>query len=429
MGGAGPVVPSPVVTTDLHDPLTLPSGLVLPNRIAKAAMTENLADVANQPTPRHERLYRRWAEGGAGLLITGNLVVDRRYLERTRNIVADAHLDVGALARVADATGDVPLLAQLGHPGRQCTRYIAPTPVAPSEVDAVALLGSFGRPRALTTGEVEGIVEAFAASAARCERAGLDGVQVHAAHGYLLAQFLSPLTNRRTDRYGGDVAGRATALLEVVRACRTATGPGFTIAVKLNSSDFRHGGFTQDDAESVVGMLAAEGIDLLEISGGTYESPALLGLADGQRAQGPGAEGVTVKEAYFADFATRARAAAPQVPIMLTGGLRTAGAMRSLLAAGAVDVVGLGRPLCVRPDLPRDLLAGRAEGIRLPDYRLPDLLSLAGESEWYEAQIARLADGRDPDLGLNPWLAATRFVAGEISRGLREGPARRRLAA
>ncbi len=411
--------------TDLFEPLTLSNGLRLPNRIAKAAMTENLADARNQPTVRLERLYRRWARGGAGLLISGNLMVDRRFLERSRNVVLDDHTDMVALRNMVAATGDTPFLAQLNHPGRQCNRYITRRPVAPSAVDAVALLGSFARPRALAAAEVEAIVQAFGEGARRCEDAGFDGVQVHAAHGYLLAQFLSPATNRRTDRWGGAVAGRARALLEAVRACRARTGDGFTIAVKLNSSDFRHGGFTTEDAGEVVTLLAEEGIDLLEVSGGTYESPALLGLADGQ--QSTAQQPTPYKEAYFADFARSAKAASPDLPVMLTGGIRSAAAMRDLLADGVADVIGLGRPLVVDPSLPQQLEQG-ADRVDLPDYTMPKLLALAGESEWYEAQIARLADGEDPDPGLNPYLTAARFVGGELLRGLGEGPARRRLA-
>ncbi len=408
----------------LDTPLTLPSGLVLANRIVKAPMTENLADRDNQATVRHERAYRRWAEGGAGLLITGNLMVDRRYLERTRNIVADAHLDVARLARVRAATGDTPLIAQLGHPGRQTNRFVAWRPVAPSAGEAVPMLGFFGKPRALSAAEIEEIVHGFGATAGRVEAAGFEGVQVHAAHGYLLAQFLSPHTNRRTDAWGGDVAGRARALLESVRAACAATGPGFTVAVKLNSSDFRHGGFTEDDAEQVVRLLVEEGVDLIEISGGTYESPALLGLAGVSDGTTPG----SVKEAYFAAFATRAKAAAGEVPIMLTGGIRTRAAMEALLAGGAVDLIGLGRPLALDPDLPRKLLAGE-DGRALPSYSFPTALGMAGESEWYEHQIGRLGDGRDPDAGLHAIPAATRFVSGEVVRGLREGRRRRRLAA
>jgi 2,4-dienoyl-CoA reductase-like NADH-dependent reductase (Old Yellow Enzyme family) len=417
----------------LDQSLTLPSGLRLPNRIAKAAMTENLADADNQPTGRHERLYRRWAEGGSGLLVTGNLMVDRRYLERSRNVVADRHLDVIRLGRVRQAAGDTAMIAQLNHPGRQTNRFIARTPVAPSASGAVPMMGLFGKPRALTADEIETIVASFGEAAARCEEAGLDGVQVHAAHGYLLAQFLSPHVNRRTDAWGGDVAGRARALLASVRAARAATGDGFTVAVKLNSSDFRHGGFTGDDAEQVVRLLVEEGVDLLEVSGGTYESPALLGIGvEAGRSGGPDASGgsgeqpASVKEAYFAAFAQRARRAAPDVPIMLTGGIRTRAAMEALLGGGAVDLIGLGRPLAIDPELPRRLLAGEP-GVELPSYTLPTMAGMAGESEWYETQIRRLGDGRDVDPGLHPARAASAFIGGELVRGLRGQRSRRRL--
>jgi 2,4-dienoyl-CoA reductase-like NADH-dependent reductase (Old Yellow Enzyme family) len=415
--------------TRLDEPLVLPSGLALPHRIVKAAMTENLADADNQPTERLERLYRRWAEGGSGLLVTGNLMVDRRFLERSRNVVADRHLDVRRLARVREAAAGTPMVAQLNHPGRQTNRFVAGTPVAPSAAGAVPMLGLFGRPRELSGDEVEAIVQAFRTAARLVEEAGLDGVQVHAAHGYLLAQFLSPHVNRRTDRWGGDVAGRARALLEAVRAAKAATGDGFSVSVKLNASDFRHGGFTQDDAEQVVRLLAEEGIDFLEVSGGTYENPALFGI-DVPEAEEEGTP-VGAKEAYFAAFATRARAAAPDLPVMLTGGIRTRAAMEALLGSGAVDLIGLGRPIAIDPDLPRRLLEG-GEGEQLPAYRLPSLMGLAGiagESEWYETQLGRLGAGRDPHRGLHPVRAATGFVAGEAVRGLSARRRRARLVA
>ncbi|QWC85136.1 NADH:flavin oxidoreductase/NADH oxidase family protein [Nocardioidaceae bacterium] len=403
----------------LADPLRLPGGLTLPNRIAKAAMTENLADADNQPTEALQRLYARWARGGAGLLVTGNLMVDRRFLERSRNVVADDHLDVSRLAAVREAAAGVPVLAQVNHPGRQTNRFVAWQPVAPSAVDAVPMMGLFGKPRALGAEEVERVVAGFARAARLSVEAGLDGVQVHAAHGYLLAQFLSPRVNRRSDRWGGGVADRARALLACVRASREAVGDG-TVAVKLNSSDFRHGGFTEDDAEQVVGLLVEEGVDLLEVSGGTYEDPALFGLESGdQRSDRARGE----KEAYFASFARRARGAAPDTPIMLTGGIRTRSVMEELLASGHVDVIGLGRPLAIDPDLPTKLLEGH-EGGELPSYDLPTVAGMAGESEWYEAQIGRMGQGREPDPDLSAVRAASGFVLGEMVRGL--GGRRRR---
>ncbi len=404
--------------TQLDTPLTLPSGLVLPHRIVKAAMTENLSDADNQPTARHETLYRRWAEGAAGgLLVTGNLMVDRRFLERSRNIVADALLDVDGLRRIREAAASSPVIAQLNHPGRQTNRFLATTPVAPSAGQAVPMMGMFARPRELAAGEIEAIITAFGTAASLCHRAGLDGVQVHAAHGYLLAQFLSPHVNRRTDGWGGDLAGRSRALVEAVRAARSSTGPDFTVGVKLNSSDFRHGGFTEDDAEQVIRLLVAEGVDLIEISGGTYESPALFGEV-AELGSGQGA-----KEAYFAAFARRARSAAGGVPIMLTGGIRTRAVMESLIDDGGVDLIGLGRPLAIDPDLTAKLLAGAA-GTTLPRYTLPTAIGFAGESEWYESQIGRMGAGREVKPGLNAAVAATGFVVGELRRGL--GARRRR---
>lgn len=410
----------PVATLD--QPLVLRSGLRLPNRIGKASMTENLADADNQPSARLERLYAAWAKGGAGLLLTGNLMVDRRYLERSRNVVADALVDPMRLAALAASTGETPLLAQLNHPGRQTNRFMSWRPVAPSAGRAVAMLGAFGRPRALHDHEIDAIVDRFVDAAVRCRDAGFDGVQVHAAHGYLLAQFLAPATNRRADRWGGDVGRRARALLEAVRRTRRRTDDAFTISVKLNSSDFRRGGLTEDDAAEVARLLGQEGIDLLEVSGGTYESGALLGLADGQAPTGAD------REAYFAGFASRI-ADQVDVPIMLTGGIRSRDAMISLLTAGIVDVIGLARPLAMSPDLPRQLVAGTVDTVRLPEHRVLGPLELAGESEWYEAQLARTADGRDPDPELDHLRMSLAFIAGEAVRGVSSGRRRRQLAA
>ena len=219
--------------------------------------------------------------------------------------------------------------------------------------------------------------------------------------------------------------GRARALLAAVRAARAATGDGFTVAVKLNSSDFRHGGLDEDAAEQVVRLLVEEGVDLIEISGGTYENPALFGLGlpdDAAPTAGAGA-GHGAKEAYFAAFAARARAAAPDVPVMLTGGLRTRRAMESLLESGAVDLIGLGRPLAIDPELAGKLLAGH-DGVELPSYTLPTVAGMAGESEWYETQIARIGAGKDVAPRLPAAAAASRFLAGEARRGL--GGRRRR---
>ncbi len=216
-------------------------------------------------------------------------------------------------------------------------------------------------------------------------------MQVHAAHGYLISQFLSPVTNRREDRWGGDAEGRRRFLVEVVRAVRAEIGEHRSLSVKLNSADFQRGGFGEDDSLEVARVLADEGVDLLEVSGGTYSSAAMLGVDPSLK------ESTRRREAYFVDFAERVRREVPDLPLMLTGGFRTLGAMSEAVASGAVDVVGLGRPLTVEPHAPAGLLDGsvtssqvrpRRSGIRTLD-NLTELVH-------YSVQMWRMADGRDP---------------------------------
>jgi 2,4-dienoyl-CoA reductase-like NADH-dependent reductase (Old Yellow Enzyme family) len=274
----------------LDSPLTLPCGATLPNRLCKAAMTEGLADARLRATARHEVLYRRWSEGGAGLLVTGNVQVDRRVLERPGNVAIDmtdpqttspeARARLAAWARAATTTGSA-LWMQISHAGRQSPRYVTAEPVGPSAVQ-LELLGNYARPRALTEAGILDVIERFAQAAVIARETGFSGVQVHSAHGYLLSSFLSPVTNRRDDAWGGPLENRARLLLETVRAVRRAIGDDFAVGVKLNSDDFRKGGFSNEECVQVVRWLNDERIDLLELSGGTYEQPRLLGF-EGKR--------------------------------------------------------------------------------------------------------------------------------------------------
>jgi 2,4-dienoyl-CoA reductase-like NADH-dependent reductase (Old Yellow Enzyme family) len=407
------------VTSPLAAPLTLPCGVVLPNRIAKAAMTEALGDLRDDATPALERLYRRWSDGGAGLLISGHLMVDRRFLEQAGNVVLDDETDETKLRAwvAAGAGGGNQFWAQLNHPGRQTTRFHSDRPVAPSAV-TVPVRGFFARPRALEEAEIALLVAAFARAAEIALRAGFTGVQVHAAHGYLISQFLSPRTNRRTDAWGGPLENRARFLLEVVRAVRAAVGPGFPVAVKLNSSDFKRGGFEHDDAVEVARMLAAEGIDLLEISGGTYERVAFAGhrraFAGHRRVTGadPRAAATRAREAYFLEYAHAIRAATPGVPLMVSGGFRTPAVMGEVLRAGEADVLGIARPFCVEPDFPARLLAGSPEPLPGPEARIrvgygwigphsPSANLRAYNAQaataWFYRQIERLGAGEEPE--------------------------------
>jgi 2,4-dienoyl-CoA reductase-like NADH-dependent reductase (Old Yellow Enzyme family) len=409
----------------LDAPLALPCGATLPNRLCKAALTEGLADAMNHATVRHERLYRAWSAGGAGLVVTGNVQIDRRYLERPGNVVIDGGATGGdegldALRRYAAAgtVGGNHLWMQLNHPGRQTPTHVCAEPLAPS---AVPLLNhsaaQFAPPRAMREDEIEDVVRRWAHAAAVARETGFTGIQVHAAHGYLLSQFLSPVANRRTDAWGGALANRARLLREVLRACRSAVGADFPIGVKLNSSDFQQGGFGADECLQVVRWLGEDGVDLLELSGGSYESPTMMGAKlRGPDAERPVSDSTRRREAYFLEYAAAMRGAA-SMPVMVTGGFRTRAAMDEALAGGALDMIGLGRPLCVDTDLPRRLLAGDCtEAVAYERGIDPPKAGLA----WFCLQLLRLGDGLEPDRALDGATAMARYAENEAStaRGL-----------
>ncbi len=416
-------------TSILGRSLTLPCGAVLPNRIAKSAMTEGLSDASGRANERHARLYRRWSRGGAGLLVTGNVMVDWRYLERPGNVVVEDESGLAALERWAEAgtAGGNQLWAQISHPGRQCSRMSSSRPVAPSAVQ-LRLGGFFAKPRALGESEILDVVERFARTASIVRRAGFTGVQIHSAHGYLASQFLSPRVNRRGDRWGGALANRARFLLETVRAIRGSVGPDFPLAVKLNSADFQRGGFELEDSARVAGWLAREGVDLLEISGGTYERIRFFEENEIEEAAATRA-----REAYFLDSAQRIRAEIGDLPLMVTGGFRSRRAMVEALAAAELDVVGLARPLCVDPELPRALLAGDVEeaprwerGLSLGAGPLGPASSSRtvrgfnhqASAAWFYRQILALADGRRPETGLTARRVLSRHLRDEFRLAL-----------
>ncbi|WP_432847501.1 NADH:flavin oxidoreductase/NADH oxidase family protein [Amycolatopsis sp. CA-161197] len=381
----------------LAEPLKLRCGAVLPHRLGKSALSEQLGDRRNAPTRELAELYRTWAHGGAGLLVTGNVMVDPAALGEPRNVALPAVPDPAAYepwARSVAGT-DAQLWAQLNHPGRQSPRFLSRQPVAPSAVPFGnrGVRTAFAAPRALTGDEIETIVDRFALAARTFVDAGFAGVQLHGAHGYLISQFLSPLTNLRDDEWGRD---RSRFLLELVRRVRAAVGDSVPVSVKLNSADFQRGGFDEDESLRVVRALSDAGIDLLEISGGTYEKAVMMGS---------GRESTARREAYFLDYAAKARQVS-DVALMVTGGFTTAAGMADALRSGALDVIGLGRPLTVDPELPGRLLAGedvRAErlcphtGIRLADSLL--------EVQWHTQQLHRLAAGKPADRGRGAWRA------------------------
>ena len=412
------------MTTIFNKTISLPCGAVLSNRFAKAAMTEGLAGRLGVPGEELCRLYEIWSDGGAGMLLSGNIMVDRHHLERPGNVVIDRPPDLEmrqALKRWASSAtrkGNH-FWAQISHAGRQTQKMVNAKPKAPSAVKLALPGGQFGEPVELNCGEIEDIISRFGICAAAVKEAGFTGVQVHAAHGYLLSQFLSPRSNRRPDEFGGALANRARPLLAIIEEIRSTVGPDYPISVKLNSADFQKGGFAFEDSLQVAKWLEAASVDLIEISGGTYEQPKLLGIDGMEEEENQNIPVSTLmREAYFVDFAMAMRKEL-KIPLMVTGGFRQSIAMKQAIESGGADVIGLGRPMCVMTDAPNQLLNGIDE---LPRYEsqlalFPKWLSWLTKLKilrtvssfavqyWYYGQIDSLGRTGKADPDLSVWAA------------------------
>ncbi len=399
--------------TDLFSPLTLPCGHTLPNRIAKAAMEENMADYGQLPGERLERLYRAWAKGGVGTMITGNVMVDPRALTGPGGVVlqhgtlddADARGRFERWIAAAKSEG-ASLIMQISHPGRQL--YAAQGQEAVSASESRLDMGSetlsklFAPARAMSEDEIRGLVRRFSETAVAAQSVGADGVQIHAAHGYLLAQFLSPLTNRRDDAYGGSLENRARVLRDIVRAVRDRVGDDFVVAVKLNSADFQKGGFDVADATRVVDWLGRDAVDFVEISGGSYESSAMMG----ESVDGRVSQSTKAREAYFLDFAEQIAASA-SMPLMVTGGVTRRDTAERVIGTEGIDLVGLARALITTPDLPARWQAGEevAGSVQSVSWKNPALRSLANMA-LAKANLRRMSRGDAPKAKHNPVLAS-----------------------
>lgn len=382
---------------NLFSPLTLPNGAVIPNRLAKAAMEESMADAGHAPSAALLKLYRTWAEGGAGLIVTGNVMVDRRALTGPGCIVLedDRHLErFKHWAQIARANG-AQVWMQISHPGRQMPAALGQETWAPSSValDIGKYSNRFAMPKAMTATDIAEVAGRFTRTAQLAEQAGFDGVEIHAAHGYLLSQFLSPLANKRTDEWGGSLENRARLLIEIVQSVRNAVTSRFTLAVKLNSADFQRGGFSPDDATRVVEMLNQLPVDAVELSGGSYEAPAMLGLLSDGR--------TLAREAYFLEFAREISAVA-RMPLMVTGGIRRRSVAEKVIESG-VSMAGIATALAVNPNLPRDWRAGAdsAALLRPVNWKNKALRSFASMAMVYY-QLKRLSQGRSSHPSVSP---------------------------
>ena len=385
-----------LATTSLAQPLRLPNGSLLRNRLAKASMSEALGTYDNRPTLGLVTLYRRWAASGIGLILTGNVMIDRRALGEPGNVVIEDEADLPILqqwARAATEQGAA-IWVQLNHPGKQSPKGLNERNIAPSAVPfREDMAAFFETPQEATQAEIQDIIERFGRSAAICKKAGFGGIQIHGAHGYLINQFLSPHHNQRTDHWGGSPEKRRRFVLAVYAEIRRQVGADFPVAIKLNSADFQHGGFTEEESLATIQALVDAGIDLIEISGGTYEAPAMSGALQEQKKASS-----VAREAYFLEFAKKVRATL-QVPLMLTGGFRSAAGMNAALASGAVDVIGLARLLAIDPDAPAALLQGRDSAQQVHTIKTGikpiDRMGLM-EILWYSLQLKRIAKGREP---------------------------------
>jgi 2,4-dienoyl-CoA reductase-like NADH-dependent reductase (Old Yellow Enzyme family) len=386
--------------------LLLPNGSTIPNRIAKAAMEENMADADHGPSAGLKRLYRAWADGGAGLILSGNVMIDRRAMTGPGGVVLENDEQMASFREWAaiGRAGGAQFWLQLNHPGRQMMKDLGQPTVAPSAVaiDLGRHSNLFGMPRAMTLEDIADVIARFATSARLAEQAGFSGVQIHAAHGYLISQFLSPLTNQRQDSWGGSLANRARLLIETVKAVRASVGPAFSVAVKLNSADFQRGGFDASDARKVVEMLGAYAVDLVELSGGSYEAPAM---------QGQTRDGRTLaREAYFLEFAQDIAAVA-SMPIMVTGGIRRLEVVEQVLAGG-VAMAGIGTALAVNPALPNAWRSDASVVAELPPvgWKNKTMAALATMAV-VKHQLRLLSEGARTSPGVSPLRA---FVAGQL---------------
>lgn len=383
--------------TKAFTPCTLPNGQVLKNRIAKAAMEENLAAPFHLPGDALFNLYSAWANGGAGLIITGNVMVDHLAMTGPNGVALESaeKLDLFAYWAQTAQQNNTKVWMQINHPGRQVYKNMHGKALAPSAkaLDLGKFSKLFAKPKAMTQLDIANVIQRFVTTAKLAEQAGFDGVQIHAAHGYLLSQFLSPLTNLRDDEWGGSLANRARLLATIISKVQAEVAPEFTIAVKINSADFQRGGFDVDDAVAVVAMLEELGVHCIEISGGSYEAPAMQGTTADER--------TLAREAYFLSFAEQI-ASKTSVPIMTTGGIFRLATAEKVLAEN-IALIGMASALGAQPDLPQRWatepdLVGTMPNITWHNKPLKGLATMAMVKRW----LRESSQNKSPTLNANP---------------------------
>lgn len=352
----------------LSDPLPLKCGLAIKNRIAKSAMAEFMCDeFKSNPVAGHARLYKKWAEGGVGLIITGHVLIDKKHRASMKDPVIDQNADLAMFSKYAEAAklNNTLAIVQLNHAGRQTPNAVNGCPLAPSSVrvEFEGKLKGIGRmifkqPKAMSVQQIQEAINRFAFAAKFCQKAGFNGVQIHAAHGYLVSEFLSPKCNTRTDEWGGSLENRSRFLREIIKKIKEEVDMSkkFILGIKINSADFQQGGFTEEESSALIKMIDEnKDLDFVELSGGNYESPVMSGSV--------GVKQSTIeREGYFQEFSVKLRKELKHTPLMVTGGFRTKDGMVNALNQG-IDIIGVARPFCVEPDFPNRFFAETANAV------------------------------------------------------------------
>ncbi len=327
--------------TDLFDQ-TLINGMTLRNRFVRSATWEGMCDADGRPTEKLTDCYRALAAGGVGLIISGYTFVrpEGRQLRGKMGLHTD---DFGpAMKTLTTAVHEEggKICVQLVHAGGQTnSAHAGQQPLAPSAVQ----VDQFPEvPLEMSGDDIAAVIAAFAQAAGRAKAYGFDAVQLHGAHGYLINQFLSPLTNRRTDEYGGGIENRCRFLMEVYRAAREAVGSDYPLIIKLNGNDFLEGGLSTEDAQYAAAFLDREGIDAIEVSGGTPASgvnaPVRTKIKEPHQ------------EAYNLDLAKKIRGAV-QCPVMVVGGFRSYEITEKIIQSEGIEYISMSRPFIREPDL------------------------------------------------------------------------------
>ncbi len=381
----------------LNHPLELPSGVILKNRLIKSAMSDSLGDGTGNPTEAQIRLYERWAEGGAALSLIGEVQTSPLYPEKPGNLVLTPDIDMTALKALAKrgSSNGAHIWPQLGHAGALSHQPIS-TPKGPSHLDVEGL-----QSEGMSLADIHALPAAYAKAAKIAQEAGFTGVQIHAGHGFLFSQFLSPLFNKRSDAYGGPVKNRFRVIHEVIEEVRAAVGSSFPIGIKINSTDKLVGGLTEEDAFDVIRAIDQTSIDLIDISGGTY-FPGAASSSDGVSTTGP----------YFINFAEHTKTLT-SIPIATTGGFETRGQAVQAVESGHTDAVSLARSMALNPNLANIWLSDAGGD---PEFPVFDAPPRGGVTAWYSMLLTALGEDSESRFTLTPTQAIEAYEARDDKR-------------